>query len=54
MVKLHILYVFNVHAMVGLHFSMFFTHIKLLKTNFPLQINLSNKSKVYFQPVLQY
>ena len=54
MVKLHVLYAPNIHVMVGLHFYMFFTHIKLLKTNFPLQINLSNKSKVYFQPVIQY
>lgn len=36
MVKLHVL---NMHVMVGLHFYMFFTHIKLLKNNFPLQIN---------------
>ena len=57
-VKLYVLYILNMHAMDGLHFYMFFTHINLLKTNFSLpkkkKKTLSNKSKVYFQLVVQY
>ena len=45
-VKLYVLYILNMHAMVGLHLYAFLTHSNLLKTNFSLQKKKKKKKNL--------